>query len=216
MSTDATGAGTPLLQPFPDPGEWLKHAYGQLHAAENGTATEKNMAGDPAQLARPWIPETCTDPRTRRDLWIWLDEAVIWLNSQYTWEPTELIPACWPEHPHLVRELAVLADQYRRARGALTSTPLEEWHRYTLSMFTERMRRRSRQHCDNGHKPTPGHGPQQRHQTHDGPRRYAAYRADVEAVGGPEPTVPASDNGHRRHLVVVDLETGVIEGETQH
>lgn len=208
-----TGAGHALLQPFPEPGEWLIHAYRQLHAAEHGTAAEKNVVGDPASLARPWLPETCTDPRMRRELWIWLDEVAMWINCQYTWDPTDLIPPCWPEHPHLIRELAVIAHQYYIAHGAITSTQLEEWHRYTLPMFTERMRSRCRQHCDSGHKPTPGHGPQQRHQTQDGPRRYAAYRGDVETLDEIETPAPSLADGAGRHLVVVNLDTGAIEGD---
>jgi type IV secretion system protein VirD4 len=33
------------------------------------------------------------------------------------------IPACWPKHPHLVHDLAVLADQRRRAGRATPATP---------------------------------------------------------------------------------------------
>jgi hypothetical protein len=40
-----------------------------------------------------------------------------------------VIPGCWPQHPHLVHEIAVLADQRRRAGTARTSDVLEEWHR---------------------------------------------------------------------------------------
>jgi hypothetical protein len=36
----------------------------------------------------------------------------------------DVIPLCWPQHPHLVHEIAVLADQRRRAGPGLTSDAL--------------------------------------------------------------------------------------------
>lgn len=54
------------------------------------------------------------------------EDVVIWLNREYTWDASGLIPSCWPLHPHLVHELAVLADQRRRAGLAMTSDALEE------------------------------------------------------------------------------------------
>jgi hypothetical protein len=47
------------------------------------------------------------------------------------------IPACWPQHPHLVHEIVVLADQRRRAGHALTSDASKEWHRYSLPAFID-------------------------------------------------------------------------------
>ena len=70
-------------------------------------------------------------------------------------------------------------------------------------MFTDRMRGRCRQHCDSGHKPTPGAGRQHRHQTSDAPAREHAYRHDVGAL-----------KEHPAHaalrLVLVDAETGEL------
>jgi hypothetical protein len=48
------------------------------------------------------------------------------LVTEYVWEVADAIPACWPQHPHLVHEIAVLADQRRRAGHAFTSDALEE------------------------------------------------------------------------------------------
>ncbi|MFZ2237246.1 MAG: hypothetical protein WAV67_12815 [Dokdonella sp.] len=198
----------PLLQPFPTPGRWLEHAYYRLHIAEHGSPAERAAIGDPNTLERPWLPDTCTDPRTRAELWEWLDAVAIWINAQYTWDPADLIPTCWPEHPHLVRELAVIADQCRAARAAITSVALEEWHRYTLPMFTDRVRRRTRQHCDTRHVSTPGHGPQQRHISNGATSRQAAYRSDIATLDSSE--VMSSS---RSRLVVVDTGTGLIEEE---
>ena len=67
-------------------------------------------------------------------------------------------PACRPQHPHFVDEIAVFADQHQRAGQALTSEALEEWHRYSLPSFTERMRTRLRNHCQEDHQSWPAKG----------------------------------------------------------
>ena len=84
---------------------------------------------------------------------MWLDAVVDWLVTEYVWDVTDTIPACWPQHPHLVHEIAVLADQRRRAGHAFSSDALEEWHRYSLPAFTERMKTRLRSHCETATKP---------------------------------------------------------------
>jgi len=93
-------------------------------------------------LLRPWEPASCRTPQLRQQRWCWLEAVVDWLVTEYTWEVGDMIPACWPQHPHLVHEIAVLADQRRRAGHALTSDALEEWHRHNLPAFTERMKSR--------------------------------------------------------------------------
>jgi hypothetical protein len=60
--------------------------------------------------------------------------------------------------PHLVHEIVVLADQRRRAGHALTRDVLEEWHRYSLPAFIERMGSRLRGHCEDGYQPWPAQG----------------------------------------------------------
>jgi hypothetical protein len=55
-----------------------------------------------------------------------LEAVVTWLNQEYIWDVADVIPPCWPQHPHLVHEIAVLADQRRRTSLAPTSDPLEE------------------------------------------------------------------------------------------
>jgi hypothetical protein len=98
-----------------------------------------------------------------------VEAVVVWLVTEYVWEATDTIPACWPQHPHLVHEIAVLADQRRRAGHAFTSDALEEWHRYSLPAFTERMKSRLGSHCEDGHQPWPPHPAHGRDQpTHPG------------------------------------------------
>jgi hypothetical protein len=88
---------------------------------------------------------------------------VTWLNHEYVWDVADVIPPCWPQHPHLVHEIAVLADQRRRAGQALTSEALEDWHRYRLPSFTERMRTRLRYHGQENHQSWPAKGRYTRH-----------------------------------------------------
>jgi hypothetical protein len=142
-------------------------AYRELERAANGSPEQIRALGDARLLPRPWEPATCRTPQLRQQLWCWLEEVVEWLIAEYTWEVAYTIPACWPQHPHLVHEIAVLADQRRRAGYALTSDALEEWHRHNLPAFTERMKSRLRNHCEDGHQTWPAKG------------RYTRYTAET-------------------------------------
>jgi hypothetical protein len=108
----------------------------------------------------------------------------------------------------LVRELAVLADQRRRAGAALTSDLLEDWHRSTLPGFLDRMRARLRNHCDEGHQAWPAKGRHIRH-TERACRaeRAEAFTADVNTLDEQSPDAP------HRAFSVVDLATGEIHDE---
>ena len=137
-----------LAEGFPIPGRRVEHAFRELDKALYGSDEEKKALGSPRLLARPWDPPTCVDPKLRSELWQWLDRVVTWLNHEYVWDVSTMIPACWPKHPHLVHEVAVLADLRRRAGQALTGDAMEEWHRYALPAFIERMRQRMKSHCE--------------------------------------------------------------------
>src|SRR5215212_2228197 len=152
-----------LVQPFPAPGQLVALAYRELDLAANGSAEQIRALGDVRLLPRPWDPATCRTPQLREQLWAWLEAVVAWLVSEYVWDVADAIPACWPEHPHLVHEVAVVADQRRRAGHAFTSDALEEWHRYSLPAFTERMKARLRNHCEDGHQQWPAKGRHTRH-----------------------------------------------------
>ena len=203
--------GRLLAQPFPLPDTpKLTAAYDDLHAAASG---DTNRIGDPAKLARPWDPPSCRDPGLREELWVWLDKVVDWFNTEYVWDHTggAIIPACWPLHPHLVHEIASLADQRRRAGIDLTSNSLEEWHRYTVPDFTERLRTRTRTLCDEEHKPWPARSRHNRNTSaparHD---REAAFAGDIEertprTRGRPKLRVVDS-NGNQ-----IDIVTGEVE-----
>jgi hypothetical protein len=202
-----------LAEPFPSPGRRVEYAYRELDVALYGGDEDKKALGSPRLLARPWDPPTCADPELRADLWGWLDRVVTWLNHEYAWDVAGMIPGCWLKHPHLVHEIAVLADLRRRAGQALTGDAMEEWHRYALPAFIERMRQRMKAHCeDKEHQPWPAQGRHTRHQTEDAvDERVRIFAGDVATLKKqPE---PASRPGPRLHLIDgmnVDLETGEV------
>lgn len=166
MDPETTGGLGPdqrMVNPFPRPGRRLEHAYRELAIVVDGTKEQRKALGELSLLPRPWDPDTLTHGPLRRELWDWLEEFVTWLNVEYVWDVGTVIPACWLHHPHLVRELAVLADQRRSAGLAFDSDALEEWHRYALPAFVERMRARMRNHCEDGHQQWPAKGRYARH-----------------------------------------------------
>lgn len=194
-----------MVRPFPPPGPLVRHAYRELHLAGHGTKQQVAALGDPTRLARPWDPATCTRPLLRRQVWAWLEDVVTWLNHEYVWDADAGILPCWPQHPHLVHEIAALADQRHRAGQTFTSDALEDWHRYSLPAFHDRARTRTHGHCHDGHEPSPATG---RHTRHCAPTaralREGAYDHDA---------VDASTHGNERtaRLGVVDLSTGEVQ-----
>ena len=183
--------GTPepveLTRAFPTPGPLLGTAYRDLYLAAEGSDNQKAAIGDPSLLPKPWDPPTCRNPHLRAELWTWLDAVATWINHEYMWDPDGTIPPCWPLHPHIVHELAVMADQRRRAGIALDSNALEEWHRYTLPGFLERLRGRLKAHCEPDHQPWPARSRYVRH-TGDGhaQRRRQAFGDDVQRLSPSE------------------------------
>jgi len=200
----------PLVRRFPVPGPQVQLAFRELEIAEVGTDEQKKALGPIADLARPWSPGTCTAPQMRAELWIWLDEVVVWLNHQMVFDVADVIPACWTQHAHLVNELAVLADLRRRADRAVTSEPLEEWHRYALPAFLERMRHRIAEHCGEQHarvRPTAGRLSGHLEQGEVNSRR-AAFAADVISCRNTSTAMTHSTGGPR--LQIVDTNSGEL------
>jgi hypothetical protein len=153
-SRTAPGAG---VRDFPHIGERMWVAYADLWLAGAVRDEEQTRTvGVADDLPRPWDPATCHEPQLRREVWEWLDQVVDWINTEYAWNVDGLIPECWYLHPHLVHDLGTLADQRRRAGSAYTSDDLEEWQRYCLPSFLDRMRHRIRSYCDDAHKAHPG------------------------------------------------------------
>lgn len=200
----------PLIQPFPKPGPSVARCYRELHLARKGSDEEKKSLGDPSKLPRPWIPATCTAPQMRTELWNWLEAAVTWINHELVFDPVDAIPSCWPEHRHLIHEIAVLVDLRHRAETALDSQPLEEWHRYALPAFLERMRHRLGTYCRGQHPSDwPNQGRFARHtSTERAQRRCRAYAADVDALK--DPPDDQATGGDAPRLSLVDTESGEI------
>jgi hypothetical protein len=136
---------SPLVLPFPKPPQELRRALEQLRLAEDAGLEPTGLP----LLDRPWDPASCS-PSVRQQLWPWLDDVAAWLNHTYAWQTTHAIPSCWPTHPHLVQELAVLACLRITAAAALTPHGLEEWHRYALPTFHARMSERLGTGCPPG------------------------------------------------------------------
>jgi hypothetical protein len=196
---------TALVQPFPQPGRLVQFAYRQLDLATSRQQDHLLPLHDLATLQRPWDLGTCQTPQLRKEVWFWLEAVVTWLNHEHVWDVADVIPPCWPQHPHLVHEIAVLADQRHRAGQALSSDPLEEWHRHSLPEFTERMKTRLRNHCQEDHQTWVAKGRYSRH-VGEGSlcRRLDAYAADVRAL-------KSTDDQNQLRLGLVDLETGEVK-----
>ena len=201
-----------MVLPFPTPGPRIALAYKELNIAINGTDEEKKALGPIFNLPKPWDPETCQDPELRNEVWAWLEEVVTWINHEYAWDVTPLIPSCWPLHPHIVHEVAVVADQRRRTMLGVTSDPLEEWHRYVLPSFVDRMRGRLKDHCTDGHKGWPSRGRYTRHISEDSlEERENVYAADLDALSNvPRPTRGGRNSVTPKRLSIVDTTSGEI------
>jgi hypothetical protein len=127
-----------ITSEFPAPGPLIRHAYSELDLARSGTDDQKRALGKLSALPRPWDPPSCP-PALRTQIWAWLDQVADWINHEYSWQPDRFIPSCWPAHPHIAHELAVIADLRRTAGYAFSGDALEEWHRYALPAFLDRV-----------------------------------------------------------------------------
>ena len=128
-----------MTQPFPQPGRLLRAAMEQLHEFELDPPIEDGALSELVQLPRPWDPGSC-DAALRSELWTWLDAVAGWVNEEHLWTVTQTgIPECWPSHPHLVHDLAVLACSRYYTTFAVTPSALDDWQRYDLPSFFGRL-----------------------------------------------------------------------------
>lgn len=159
-----------ILTPFPAPPGSVQRALTLLDVLQRGSDEEREAAGDLSELPRPWDPVTCADD-LREDVWAWCDQVAAWLNRDYAWRPQQMIPPCWPRHPAIARELPVLAMLRWNTHEATGPAAIEEWHRYALPGFYERMfDRLGESSCRTG-----------KHQEWPAAGRYDAY-TDVRAA----------------------------------
>jgi hypothetical protein len=50
-------------------------------------------SSDLSNLPRPWDPSTCPQD-LRAAVWGWCDNVAEWINHEYAWRPTQMIPLC--------------------------------------------------------------------------------------------------------------------------
>ena len=143
------------VRAFPEPGELVLLAYRDLEAAAAADQEQARLLGPVNALPRPWNPASCANSRLQEELGEWLDRVVGWVNRELCWQPADMVPCCWRQHPPLVRELALLADRRWVAEAALTSDLVEEWHRSTLPAFLAKVRSDAAA-CATGHHDWPG------------------------------------------------------------
>ena len=131
----------PCVAPFPRPSELLARHLEELSVAAALPPTSLDEMRRVASLPRPWDPPSCP-PTLQRHIWIWLDEVAAWINAEHTWRVDRMIPICWAQHPHIVHELATVACLRYDAMLTFTAEALEDWHRYALPMFLNRIAER--------------------------------------------------------------------------
>lgn len=157
-----------IVSKFPQAPATIRQALVVMQIIRSGDREAIAELGDITDPPRPWDPASCP-PELREQLWRWCDSVATWINEQYSWRPGSLIPGCWPRHPHIANELAVLAC-LRDAGNEPTAPPdlLEEWHRHALPLFLDRMASRLGQStCSTGtHQDWPAAS---RHDSFSGP-----------------------------------------------
>lgn len=162
----------------PPPPRMVRAAGQQLQIARTGTAAQVRELGPLELLPRPWLPHTC-HPHLLGTLLLWLDDVAGWLNHDYTWKVARPIPDCWPEHPHIVQELAGIAWLRVVAEEALEVGPIEDWHRYALPAFFNRLTDRLASGCATEHASWPG---RPRHVAYHGANAVEARQCAIDAL----------------------------------
>jgi len=131
-----------LVEPFPEPGTLVRTSMEKLQIASQEVPTDPEALQELGMMPRPWEPATCGQ-EMREELWEWLDDVAKWVNREHLWAVTRPgIPECWPAHRHIVHDLAVLACSRYYVTYAVTPGPLEDWHRYQLPAFLQRLQDR--------------------------------------------------------------------------
>ncbi|MCE0536108.1 hypothetical protein LWF15_11360 [Kineosporia rhizophila] len=172
--------------------------------------------GDVHQLPRPWDPGTCPAP-LRAQIWHWCDLVAGWINAQLLWRPTQMIPACWPAHPHIAHELPLLACQRLNAEKSFDPAALEEWHRYTLAYFLDRLRDRlGDSSCRDGkHMDWPGRARQQSFQSPAAMfQRGEHFAADTDTPNPYQNLSPTKATDSEQHSSLSDVLNGSGRGRT--
>ena len=201
--------------PFPMPGPQLRQLYRHHLAIENGADQERDRLLKRGVTARPWDPATVGTSALRLELWRWLEDVVAWFNHEYAWDTNQVIPECWPEHPHLVHEIASLADERYRASLSYSGGFLAEWHRISVPMFLNRMRDTIRGHCEERHQAWPARARFARHASQQSfDLRWLRVNEDLVATGvlSGKPWVKL-ENGDDLNVVTGEIANAAEETE---
>lgn len=184
-----------MAAPFPAPPGPVARVLDELRLVASVTDETEHESRRVALLDRPWDPPSCP-PELRRCIYVWLDEVAAWINEDHTWLADRLIPICWDLHPHIVHELATLACVRWEATFARTPTALEEWHRYALPAFLNRIGDRiGDTGCPPGrHQPSPALGRHAIYADAEESGRRHRRRIDDEEVGSVSLNLEASDH----------------------
>ncbi|WP_253010730.1 hypothetical protein [Klenkia sp. PcliD-1-E] len=126
-----------VVLPFPPPPLGVLAALDLLQGME-GREGKAFPASAVAEMERPWEPASCT-AELAAEIWAWCEDVVLWINHEFAWRPAQLVPSCWRDHPHIARELPVLAVLRWRAEASASPQPTEEWNRYAFPTFSDRM-----------------------------------------------------------------------------
>ena len=185
-----------IADPFPLPPRLVQSAYAKLEVVLSGDQERIAALGPLERLDHPWEPARC-GRALRAELWRWLEDVAGWVNHEYGWGVERLIPPCWPRHPHIAHELAVLADQRYSAGQSFHGGPLEEWHRYSLPMFLERMTTRMGNRCVSRHDDWPAAA------------RFHTYSSQ-QSVTERRALFDDDASTTSRHLALVDLDTAEV------
>ena len=180
-----TAAGL-MAASFPEPPGVIARLLDELRLAAAATDETEHESRRVAMLSRPWDPPSCP-PEIRRNIHLWLDEVVAWINEEHTWRTDRVVPICWDLHPHIVHELATIVCLRWEATFARTPAALEDWHRFALPAFLARVVERiGETGCPPGrHQPSPGTGRNTIYCDHsESARRRRRRSADAETEIG--------------------------------
>ncbi len=126
-----------LTERFPKAPDVVTLQLERLDRKARGTG-EDQAGFDLSQVPCPWLPSDCGN-ELLVELLVWCDAVAAWINRECVWRPQQMIPACWPQHPHLVRELALLAILRYQAEQAKDVIKVYLWHHDVLTGFLNRV-----------------------------------------------------------------------------
>lgn len=144
-----------IVRRFPDPPSRVVEALNFLRVMGSGDLDAiAELDREPGRIPRPWDPASC-DNELRYDLWTWCDDVATWINHEFAWRSAAIVPPCWPQHPHLAHEIALLACLRYAAGKSERPELLEEWTRNALPDFAERTAARVGDGCRTEHTDWP-------------------------------------------------------------